>query len=566
MRHQRLPRSWTLRPLTEAPVDGPVPATVPGCVHTDLLAAGLIPDPYLDDNETRLGWIGRTDWAYETVFGWEDAAGAAGRPRLRGPRHDRRHRAERRAGRLGAQHAPPLPVRPRRGAARRGATALTVHFSAPYGYAEHWRAELGDRPGAYAEPYPFIRKMACNFGWDWGPTLVTSGIWRPIGLEAWSVARLARVRPFADAAGNLRVHVDVEREPGRDGPLEVTAAVAGAAAAATLAPGESAAVVELRVPGARAVVAPRARRAAAVRAHRGPARPRRGRPGPRRLAGPDRLPRRAPRHRGRGVHPRRQRPPDLRPGRQLDPRRLLPAPGGPRPVRRAARPGRRRRGEPRAGVGRRRLRERATSTTCATSSACSSGRTSRSPAPPTPRRGRSPPRSRPRPATTSPAWLRHPSLALWCGNNENLEGYRDWGWRERLQGRSWGAGFYHDLLPKVVAEVDPSRPYWPGTPYSGDPGLPPNDPERGTVHIWDVWNRREYRHYRSYRPRFVAEFGFQGAARLRHAAPGALRRPAHPHLARHAPPPEGDRRQRQARRRAAAVPAACRRTSTTGTT
>ena len=39
-----------------------VPATVPGCVTTDLLAAGLIPDPYLDDNEARLAWIGRTDW------------------------------------------------------------------------------------------------------------------------------------------------------------------------------------------------------------------------------------------------------------------------------------------------------------------------------------------------------------------------------------------------------------------------------------------------------------------------------------------------------------------------
>ena len=45
-----------------------VPATVPGCVHTDLLAAGLIEDPYLDDNELRQGWIGRTDWGYRTTF------------------------------------------------------------------------------------------------------------------------------------------------------------------------------------------------------------------------------------------------------------------------------------------------------------------------------------------------------------------------------------------------------------------------------------------------------------------------------------------------------------------
>ncbi|MFD0471909.1 hypothetical protein ACFQ0B_29060 [Nonomuraea thailandensis] len=104
----------------------------------------------------------------------------------------------------------------------------------------------------------------------------------------------------------------------------------------------------------------------------------------------------------------------------------------------------------------------------------------------------------------------HPSLVLWCGNNENLEGHADWGWREKLEGRSWGAGYYHDLLPSIVAELDPGRPYWPGSPYSGAPGLPPNDPARGTIHIWDVWNREDYRRYAAYRPRFVAEFGFQG--------------------------------------------------------
>ena len=47
---------------------GPVPATVPGCVHTDLLAAELIPDPFYRDNETRLLWIGETDWLYRRTF------------------------------------------------------------------------------------------------------------------------------------------------------------------------------------------------------------------------------------------------------------------------------------------------------------------------------------------------------------------------------------------------------------------------------------------------------------------------------------------------------------------
>src|SRR4051794_17912620 len=68
---------WTLRAV-HGPVPAElatrlaagVPATVPGTVHTDLLAAGLIPDPYLDDNESRLGWIGRCDWRYEAALRW----------------------------------------------------------------------------------------------------------------------------------------------------------------------------------------------------------------------------------------------------------------------------------------------------------------------------------------------------------------------------------------------------------------------------------------------------------------------------------------------------------------
>src|SRR5215207_7836657 len=45
-----------------------LPATVPGCVHTDLLAAKKIEDPFYRDNERRQQWIGKTDWEYQTVF------------------------------------------------------------------------------------------------------------------------------------------------------------------------------------------------------------------------------------------------------------------------------------------------------------------------------------------------------------------------------------------------------------------------------------------------------------------------------------------------------------------
>ncbi len=44
---------------------------MPGSVHLDLMAAGVIPDPYLDENELAVAWVGRVDWRYETVFDWD---------------------------------------------------------------------------------------------------------------------------------------------------------------------------------------------------------------------------------------------------------------------------------------------------------------------------------------------------------------------------------------------------------------------------------------------------------------------------------------------------------------
>jgi len=77
MNRQTLGGGWTLRhvagPLPDGLADDlcgarGISATVPGCVHTDLLTAGLIPDPYVDDNESALAWIGRGTWEYRTTF------------------------------------------------------------------------------------------------------------------------------------------------------------------------------------------------------------------------------------------------------------------------------------------------------------------------------------------------------------------------------------------------------------------------------------------------------------------------------------------------------------------
>jgi beta-mannosidase len=251
-RRQTLHDGWVLRaepgPQVPAQVAGvAVCATVPGCVHADLLAAGLIPDPYLDDNETALAWIGHTDFSYELTFHHErtDAArvdlvcaglDTVATVSLNGipiGRTANMHRGYR------------FDVRP---ALRAGENTLRVRFASAYRYAEHVRETLGDRPNAYPEPFPFIRKMACNFGWDWGPTLVGAGIWQAIGLESWGIARLAEVRPLitvVDGQGRVELHVTVERAT--DEPLTVGATVAGVRAEARVEPGTQTATLLLTV-------------------------------------------------------------------------------------------------------------------------------------------------------------------------------------------------------------------------------------------------------------------------------------------------------------------------------
>jgi beta-mannosidase len=130
----------------------------------------------------------------------------------------------------------------------------------------------------------------------------------------------------------------------------------------------------------------------------------------------------------------------------------------------------------------------------------------------------------------------HPSLAIWNGSNECIWGWFDWDWQAPLAGRPWGLGYYLELLPRLLAELDPDRPYQPSSPWSGSMDIHPNDDAHGTSHLWDVWNRLDYEAYRQHRPRFVPEFGYQAPptwATLRHALGAADARLDSPELLAH---------------------------------
>jgi beta-mannosidase len=105
----------------------------------------------------------------------------------------------------------------------------------------------------------------------------------------------------------------------------------------------------------------------------------------------------------------------------------------------------------------------------------------------------------------------HPSIVLWCGNNEI-----DWLHEKQIMGtgkKFHGKSIFHKLMPQIVAENDPDRPYIPSTPFG--PPKDANTPRAGTVHQWDVWAfhapSRSLTDPSNPVPRFVTEFGIQSA-------------------------------------------------------
>lgn len=111
----------------------------------------------------------------------------------------------------------------------------------------------------------------------------------------------------------------------------------------------------------------------------------------------------------------------------------------------------------------------------------------------------------------------HPSISIWCGNNEAYDGWFGWGRKEdytkqnpeyaRVMWKQY-ADLFHKLLPDMVEEYAPGIRYWPSSPY----GLPGQgcDGENGDKHYWGVWHGREpIAQYNIEKSRFFSEYGFQ---------------------------------------------------------
>jgi beta-mannosidase len=513
----QLHAGWTVRAgrqehiVPDAVWDRIIPATVPGNVHTDLQRAGLLEDPYFGRNELLVQWVGQTEWIYETEFHV---------PEIDADNHELVFEGldsiatvslnDVELGRTANQHREyRFDVST---AIRAGANRLSVSFSPVRDYAVANRVNLGDRPHNYPEPYNFVRKSAANFGWDWGPNLVTVGMWKPVRLEAWSGARLTSVRPTARVDGDTAtVSVDLAVAEGSTGALAVQIDLDGSQSRFELHGGPQHSVTvdvldpelwwprglgqqrlysfsaTLLVDG---VPVDRFEKRIGFRTveHRvgfddG------GREYSLRINGVDLF--------IRGVN---WIPDDCFLG-SLDPQRYA------RRLKQAAD----------ANVNLVRVwgggvyekdefydlcDEMGMLVSQDFLFACAAYPEEE------PLFGEVEAEARQNIARIAT----HPSMVLWNGSNENIWGYFDWGWQDLLGDSSWGLRYYLELLPALVEELSPDIPYWPSSPYSGSMELHPNDPSFGNQHLWDVWNRVDYTTYADVSPRFVSEFGYQGPA------------------------------------------------------
>ncbi len=516
-----LDKGWQFR---QANTDAWYPAKVPGCVHTDLLDNKLIEDPFYRDNEQKQQWIGKTDWEYQTTFKVTQQLLNHKQLELVFEGldtyvdvflNDRQILKADNMFRTWRVNAAPL--------LKAGDNTLRLHFRSPINEVLPLMAKLSYQLPASNDQgektSPFTRKAPYHYGWDWGPRFVTSGIWRPVRLEAWDSARLVDLHVDQTSvnkeAAKLTAQVDVLAAREVSGQLiveDVRNHVVVAKQAVKLNSGKNHLSLDFTIArpslwwpnglGAHPVYEFRARLL---------------------LDGGQVADQRSVRTGLRSLQVKKENdqwgqsfaffvngvpvfakganwiPADSFPSRMTSERyRWL--------LKSAAD----------ANMNMLRVWGGGIYETDEFYDLCDElgilvwqdfmfacsmypGNTEfldsvRAEAEDNVRRLRN-----------------HPSIAIWSGNNEVETAWFNWGWRPTLPASIWDdyQKIFDGVLKEVCAELDPGRLYWPSSPHGGLPD-DPNSLKSGDTHSWKVWHfAAPFTDYQKELPRFMSEYGFQ---------------------------------------------------------
>ena len=200
--HLQYARSGQLNGTYNGSVPASFPAEVPGTIHTDLLRNGIIEDPFFGDHETRLQWIGEWDWIYRISFqpdpeiwkrryvvllfeGLDTYADVYlnGEQIISADNMFRQWQADVRD--LLVENENILEI----------CFNNVFKVNKPKWDQAPLRLQAVDNNDqAEIKLSVYSRKAGFHFGWDWGPRLITCGVWRPVCLQAWDDIRLISVR------------------------------------------------------------------------------------------------------------------------------------------------------------------------------------------------------------------------------------------------------------------------------------------------------------------------------------------------------------------------------------
>ncbi|WP_288244363.1 glycoside hydrolase family 2 protein [uncultured Chryseobacterium sp.] len=187
-------------------------ASVPGTVHLDLINNKIIPDPYKDENEKKVQWIENENWDYQTSFNISskdlenqnielifNGLDTFSEIYLNGKLIQSTDNMFRKWT---------IPVRQ---SLKNGENILQVKFRSAVNVGKELAQKV---PFTMPEsPRSFVRKAQYQFGWDWGPRLVTAGIWKDVKLNFWNIARLDHIKIeqkiLTKQKADLNIHAEI---------------------------------------------------------------------------------------------------------------------------------------------------------------------------------------------------------------------------------------------------------------------------------------------------------------------------------------------------------------------
>lgn len=213
--------------LTQDALPDQIPAKVPGCVHLDLLAAGKIPDPFYRDSQKLMQWIGDASWTYSRRFPVSAELLSHEHVLLRCEGLDTvaaisiNDQTVAQTDNMYRTYEFDVKDLLKTGENRIGITFLPI---GPYIKSF---VESAKGPNSSSKGMANLRKAPYSNGWDFGPRFLTAGIYKPIELLAFDQGRITRVAVTTNVESSDRVSLDIDAHvQNGDQPLSAIAILA----------------------------------------------------------------------------------------------------------------------------------------------------------------------------------------------------------------------------------------------------------------------------------------------------------------------------------------------------